>query len=1029
MKKVIRFILFVMSVVSSFQGFSQGQVISGRVTGANDSRPIPGVNVLVKGTTQGTLTDADGKYSLQALSQSTLVFSFIGYTTQEVAIGSRNTIDIQLVEDIRNLDEVVVTAFGVEQEKKALSYSVQEVQAREITESQQPNIVNALQGKVAGVQVTSAGGAPGASSIILIRGGTSLSGNNQPLFVVDGIPIDNNTAVGQGTNLTAQSASASNRAIDINPEDIESLTVLKGPAATTLYGLRAAGGAVVITTKRGTSGAAKINYSNSFSFDRVNKLPELQNTYKQGEDGVFDPEATGSWGPQFGAGEPVYDNLGDFFKTSFTQKHDISVTGGTDKTSFYASASRFDQKGIIDFTKFVRNSVRLSADTRIGEKLRVGGSANYINSSRRYVLQGQGVTETNVIGAAGGGGTMLGVIYWPRNDDMSNYLNPDGTQRTIIGNDNPYWGVRNNPLTNDVNRLITVGNIIYDPFSFLNITYRLGTDYYTDEFTSVRASGTTIDGEARGAISQTLNPRQITTSTLLVTGKYSLADKLNFSLTLGHNVESARSRATTWYGRNFIDPDFPSINNTVETDRTVSQSITRRRIVGVFGDFNVDYKNILYLSVRGRNDWSSTLPLNDRSFFYPSISGNLIVTDLLNELGLTSGTGLVSFGKIRASWARAGKDAPAHVLATTLFTVTNSFTIAPRGFISNVESFFGNPELKPEFTNSFEIGADVRFFGGRIGIDATYYKMNTDNQILLTRTPPSTSTFLAYVNGGRIDNEGVELVLNTTPVKTTDFTWDLSVNLSRNTSIVRDLPGALDRVELSDASVAGSVAQGAAFLGGSLFGINGNVWKRNAQGQLLLSNNGYPQVAPLLTSIGDRNPDWLGGITNTLSYKGLSLSFLWDIRQGGDIYNATENFLVRSGQSTKTLNRGQTTVFEGIIESSGEPNTTPVVLDQNYYQTIYPSNGYDFVEDGGWVRLRYVTLSYSLPKSIFAKTPVDNLQIFATGRNLILITDYSGVDPEVSSAGGGVGGSGSFGLDNMGVPATRGFDIGLKLTL
>jgi hypothetical protein len=307
--------------------------------------------------------------------------------------------------------------------------------------------------------------------------------------------------------------------------------------------------------------------------------------------------------------------------------------------------------------------------------------------------------------------------------------------------------------------------------------------------------------------------------------------------------------------------------------------------------------------------------------------------------------------------------------------------------------------------------------------------MNTDDQILLTRTPPSTSTFLAYVNGGRIDNEGVEVMLNAVPVKTPNFTWDVSVNFSTSKSIVKDLPGALDRVELSDASVAGSVAQGAAFLGGSLFGINGNIWKRNTQGQLLLNNNGYPQIAPLLASIGDRNPDWLGGITNTLSYKTLSLSFLWDIRKGGDIYNATENFLVRSGQSLKTLNRGQATVFEGIIESSGEPNTQSVVLDQNYYQTIYPNNGFDFVEDGSWVRLRYVTLSYSLPKSIFAKTPVNNLQIFATGRNLILITDYSGVDPEVSSGGAGVGGTGSFGLDNMGVPATRGFDIGLKLTL
>lgn len=1011
--------IFALSLLIAEASIAQSRTVTGRVTSSEDASALPGVSVVVKGTTIGANTDNEGRYSVQAAPGDVLVFKFIGMQAREQRVGDASTIDVVLAPDARALGEVVVTAFGVEQEKRALGYAVQEIQSREITETQQANIVNAMQGKVAGVQITNSGGAPGASAIMLIRGGTSLSGNNQPLYVVDGIPVDNTTPVVQGNTAAgtaAGTAPASNRAIDINPEDIASITVLKGPAAAALYGLRAAEGVVVITTKKGTAGKARINYSNTFSFDRVNRLPELQSVYKQGEQGAFDPAAIGSWGPRFEGNEPIYDNLGSIFKPAFAQKHDLSVSGGDDRSTFYASVSHYGQGGIVENTDLERNSFRLSAETKVGEKLRVGGNANYIKTGRSYVSQGS---------ASG----VMGAVYWPQNDDIRNYLNSDGTQRTIGLNDNPHWGVRNKPFTSDVDRIMAIGSVVYDPFKFLNVTYRLGTDYYTDNFKTFKMPGTTTVGEERGAVSESTTNNQITTSTLLVTAKKSFAETINASLTLGHNLEDSHRQTSSWYGRNFIDPDFPSINNVVQTDRTVSRVISRRRIVGVFGDLNLDWKGIAFLSFRGRNDWSSTLPLNSRSFFYPSVSTSLVVTDLLEDLGAISGNNFISFGKIRASWARVGKDAPPHVLATTLATATNSFTIAPRGFISNANDYYGNPTLKPEFTNSFEIGADIRFFRNRFGLDLTYYKTRTDEQILGTRTPPSSGSFLAYLNGGRIDNEGVELLLSTQPIVKEDFSWQLDFNIAKNVATVNDLPGNLDRVELSDANVAGAVAQGAAFLGGSLFGINGNVWKRNGQGQLLLNDAGYPQVQSTLQYIGDRNPDWTGGITNTLAYKGLSFSFLWDVRIGGDVYNATENVLVRSGLSTKTLNRGETRVFEGIVESTGEPNTTSVVLDQDYYQTIYPFQGYDFVEDGSWVRLRYVTLSYNLPKRIVEDTPINNLQIFGTARNLILMTNYSGVDPEVSGSGAGVGGTGSFGFDNLGVPATRGFDIGLRLTL
>ncbi|KEO75481.1 SusC/RagA family TonB-linked outer membrane protein [Anditalea andensis] len=1013
-KKLLKFIGFALCYCIPISLIAQSRVIEGTVYSREDISPIPGVSVYVKGNvTQDTMTDLDGNFSISANSNETVVFSFIGMKTQEKQVA--NTAEWEIFMDMNDdlLQEVVVTAFGIEQERRSLGYSVQEIKSERILETQQPNIINTLQGKVAGVQITNSGGAPGASAIMMIRGGTSLSGNNQPLYVVDGIPIDNTTPVGQG-GLGAATAPASNRAIDINPNDIASISVLKGPAAAALYGLRASEGVVVITTKKGQAGVARVNYGNSFSFDKVNKLPELQSRYKQGEFGVFDPEAIGSWGPVFAAEDIVYDNLGSIFEPAFSQRHDVSVSGGNDRSTFYASASRLDQGGIVPNTEFKRNSFRLTGDTRAGDKLRIGGSFNYVQTDRNYVSQG----------SANG---IMGAVYWPRNDDMRNYLNVDGTHRTIGVNDNPFWGAYNKPNASEVERIIGTGNIIYDPFPFLNITYRFGTDYYTDNFTGIRMPGTTIVSEEQGAISESTTNNQISTSTLLVTLKKEVND-FSASLTLGHNAEDFRRQTTTWYGRNFIDPGFAGINNVVEMDRTISQNINQRRIIGVFGDLNLDWKNIIFLNIRGRNDWSSTLPVAARSFFYPSVSTSISVSDLLHEIGWATGERGVSFGKIRASWARVGKDAPPHVLATTLATATNTFTIAPRGFISNANDYYGNPSLRPEFTNSIELGTDVRFFQNKLGVDITYYKTSTDEQILGTRTPPSSGAFLAYLNGGQIDNEGVELMINTRPLSRGDFSWTMDFNFAKNVATVRGLPGTLDRVELSDAWVAGNVAQGAAFLGGSLFGINGTVWRKNADGVLLLNNDGYPQVQSTLTNIGDRNPDWTGGITNTLSYKTLSLSFMWDIRIGGHIYNATENTLVRSGLSTKTTERGNTRVFEGIIESTGEPNTQAVVLNQDYYQSIYPFQGFDFVEDGGWWRLRYVTLAYNFPLHITERLKFQNLQVFGTGRNLLLFTSYSGVDPEVSGSGAGVGGSGSFGFDNLGVPATKGFDLGIKLT-
>src|SRR5690348_6525717 len=485
------------------QGIAQQITVTGKVISADDGSPLFGASVKLKDKNTGITTAADGSYSIKAASGDVLIFSYIGAAPVEKTVDASRVINVQLKQGIRTLNEVAVTAFGVKQNVRALGFSTQNVKASEIVESQQTNIVNALQGKAAGVQITNSSGAPGASSSIMIRGGNSLSGNNQPLFVVDGIPIDNSTPVGQG-GLVASYGPATNRAIDINPDDIASITILKGPAAAALYGIRAASGAIVITTKKGAGGAARVTYQSTVSVDWVNRLPKLQSKYKQGLNGAYDSTTSDSWGSAFAPGETIYDNLKNFFKPAFTQSHDLAVSGSTDRSHYYSSVSLFDQGAIVDNSRFTKTTFRVNADTKVGDKLTVGVSTNYVLTDRTYVPQG-------------GAGGVMGALYWPRNDNMKNYLNPDGTQRIISPNqnDNPYWSIQNKPLTDKVNRIIAVGNVDYNPFDFLNITYRLGTDYYNDNFKAINMP----TGTFGGSVYQTLSNNQVTTSTLIATLK------------------------------------------------------------------------------------------------------------------------------------------------------------------------------------------------------------------------------------------------------------------------------------------------------------------------------------------------------------------------------------------------------------------------------------------------------------------------------------------------------------------------------
>lgn len=997
--------------------FAQSVQITGTVKSGDDNTPLLGATVQIKGTSVGTVTDFDGNYVIEAQVNSTLVFSYIGYQTKEIKATNASSINVVLQPgDL--LDEVIVTALGIKREKKALGYAVQAVESDALMEGNQNNMVNGLQGKVSGVTIVNSGGAPGSSSMILIRGGSSITGNNQPLFVVDGIPIDNSTS-------PSLEVASTNRASDINPADIESISVLKGPAAAALYGIQAAGGAVIITTKRGKAGVSTVSYSGSISTDRVIGTPNIQNTYGQGAQVrtpggglTIDLESPLSFGPALGANTPIFNNIEDFYKSAATQNHNVSYSSGTEKSNIYMSIGDLSQKGVIQGTSYDKTSFKINANSNVTDNFTVGISANYITTNVSSSKQG------NASGSSFGS-----LLNYPANVNAKDYLNTDGSQKEFFFGqqfDNPYWSAINSPNSDETKRLIGVISLNYKFLNDFNLSYKIGTDSYTEFNKKVTGNGSLIDTREKGYISQFEKDHSQLTSNIFLTYQKNITEDFSFDGMIGNSVEELDVRTTLASGKSFLAPGINSIGNILKENQEISELITRKRIVGVFGELKFGWKNAVFLNLTGRNDWSSTLPKDKRSFFYPSVGMSAVVSDLFKVYGsdITSPKGLTYF-KLRATWAQVGKDAPTGALESSLGTNLNG--LASSAYTWNGVNV-GNPNLEPEFTNSFEIGTDMRFLENRIGLDLTYYTSTSDNQILRDiRVPPTTGTFYATLNGGYISNSGVEAMLRLQMLpRASQVTWDLDFNFGANKSKVKELPGFLSEVYLSDSWTFRNSAAGAAVLNGSLFGLRGKRPSWNENGEMIINSMGLPVLTDQTYDDVNRTPDWTLGISNSLGYKNFNLSFLLDIVQGGDVYNATESALAYYGLSTNTVaGRNESVVFPG-VNAAGNPNTVAVEKDQNYYQTYYSQNSENFIEDGSFTRLRYVTLSYKFPTEVLDKLSLTGLEIYATGRNLFTITNYSGADPEVNTFGGGITGAGSMNIDNLGTPNVKGFDLGLR---
>ena len=1028
---------------------AQQKSIAGKVLSPT-GEALGNVTVVVQGTNRVVTTNPDGSFSIQASPGEKLVFRAIGSSDFVQVVGSDNLYTITLQNSEEALEEVVVTALGIKKEKKALGYAVQDINSNELMKNKTANVINSLAGKIAGVNVTQTSGAAGAGAQVILRGGTSLERDNQPLFVVDGVIYDNSTVIGGNSGfdgVQATSSSNSNRIMDVNPEDIENVSVLKGPAAAALYGSRAAAGAIIITTKKGKEGRAEIGISSRTSNNWANRLPEQQNKYKRGyynATGLLDTYTTQSWGEAFGPNDVMYDNIGDFFQNSTIYDNNVNISGGNANSTFYLSASRFDQKGIIPLTGYDKTTFRFNGDQKYG-KLTIGANVAYSLANTDKTLTSAGLYNS------GGSGAMTSVYRWSRNDDMTKYLNEDGTKYRMFEGlqnlqddvENPYWTINRNKLTDETERTTGSLNANFQVLDWWNLTYRVGIDsYLTKNSTRIGEQGAVKELWQNGMMSESDYKFNYWSSNLMSNMDKKIGD-FDLGALVGFFSEQTSTTNNRRMGYNFIVDGFYSFENIVDADEIMSVNHSKKRLYGLYGELRAGYKNILYANVTGRNDWTSTLPVSNRSYFYPSVGGSFVFSELLKDASW------LNFGKLRASWARVGKDAAPYV--------TNTYLWSPKemlgGFIGTGNNWQrGNPYLKPENTTSFEVGAELKLFNNRLGIDYAYYTNNSYNQILSPRLGQSTGYIFVSVNAGDIYNKGMELSLTGKPIVKNDFIWESTLNMSKNKGSVDNLLTGVDILYVTDVQVGN--AKAASFNGGDFMAISGSKWTRNDAGKVVLdANTGMPTSDNLATyNIGNREPKLTGGFNNSFQYKNLNLSFLFDFRIGGDIYNGTDYFMTVNGMSKRTMQRDVLTL-DGVVNTgtAAEPvyedktftyeagkfydirgvQTSGESIIQNYWSDFYTRESANFMTNTNWLRLRSISLSYNfaneLVKAAGLSKVIKGATATLTGTNLWLMTNYKGMDPETSAAGSGIVGSSSVGIDYNGVPSTAGVAFGINL--
>ena len=1048
-------IALVVALFAPFAMMAQAVNVSGTVTSSEDGLAMPGVSIIVVGTTTGTSTDFDGNFSIDANEGDKLQFSFIGYSDKTVAV-SGSSMNVVLNPDAAALDEVVVTAVGITREKKALGYSVTSVGSEELSAGAPMNAMDGLKGKVAGVSISNSSGAPGSSTKVILRGYSSIGGNNQPLYVVDGSPINNSST---GSTGFTRSADFGNGAQDINPDDIANVSILKGASATALYGSRAANGVILITTKKGSKGKVSVNYSGSFDWSNPLRLPEFQNKYGQGWSGHWATDENGSWGPKFDGsdrwwgntvdGERQYkkfsaveDNMKDFYETGFTANNSLSFGGGNENSKFYVSLSNVNSDGIVptDADSFDRTTFGVRGEIK-NDWIKISSNLNYVTKKQKFVATGQG-------DAAGGGAVMFQEIMQVPRDlsivDMKDYNNKfyDIDNFYTPYAQNPYFSINENGNNYKSNRVY--GNIAADLTlaKNLNLTYRFGADITNSMLQdwgakAIPSADSPNSGTApiAGLYLEESRKHEEYNQDLVLNYNTDVTEDINIGALAGMNINERKYKRFTSYVTDLDLPGYYNLKNSSAPPTSSSYESTRR-LIGAFAQVDFAFRNFFFVSAVARNDWSSTLPSDNNSFFYPGVNTSIVISDAVPAV-----KDVFDFLKVRASWGMTGNDADPYLINSVFVPAVsgNGFgqITYPFGGVNaySVSDRIGNAALQPEITSEVEFGIDVRFFESRVGIDVSYYNKTTTDQILNTPLSPSSGFTQQTMNFGKVNNQGIELVMNLVPVRTDDFNWDMTYTFSKNTNEVVELSEefGIDKVTIISARGIQMVAEKGKPIG-TLYGPKALT---DGDGHVVVNAAGMPVAHPDdLEELGSINSDFMMGLINNFRYKNLSLSFAIDWRQGGKMFSYTENLTGFVGNSVRTLYNDRKPFIV--------PNSVQKLSDGSYVENVEPVtmqeiNSYNYdssnklailnsVVDRSYIKLRDVTLSYELPKSMANSIYFSRINVAVYGRNLWLWTPATNtiIDPESSTFGNDLGSE--FGEYAVG-PTVRSYGFSVKLGL
>ena len=1065
MRKILVLFLFFCGVLLSAE--AQQKIITGKVTGAEDVQPVIGCTVQVKGTTTGTTTDINGKYSLiLPENATTLVFSFIGMKKQEVAISGQNLIDVVMQSDVLGLDEVVVTAIGISREKKSLGYAVQDVKNEEIVRTGNTDLAGAMQGKISGIDIKPSSGMPGASSQVVIRGARSFTGNNTPLYIVDGMPIASTADIqsGAGGNFSlvgygVTGSDISNRAVDLNPYDIESINILKGQAAAALYGIRASNGVIIITTKSGRNnkiGKPVIAISNTTSFSNVSRTPDYQNTYAQGLYGNYVPNSSMSWGPRIvdlpddptnggnNNGHPgeffvpqlqrgqvadpwvtpqVINNWDNYFRTGLSLTTNINVSQAAEEGNFSLGVSQTSQTGIAPSTGMDRWNAKASAERKFGKNFSAGFSSNFSK------------TDIDRL-PSGNDGALAGVLGAPRSYNLNEYPyyvpGDPYTQiyyRSVASYDNPLWSAENTVFKEKTDRFFGNGYVNYtskiSEGMNINVRYQLGMDSYTTHFQDIFEYGHNANTgmiDNYGISSSTVN------SLFSANYDWKINSNLNFRAMFGNEFNQGGTKTYSEHGENYNFGGWAHISNANIV--TANETKNQDRSVGFFGSLSLDWKSMIFLNATGRNDIVSTMPTNNRSFFYPSVSLSL----LASELDFLKSMKWISLAKLRVSYAEVGQAGSYQENYYTTPDYSGSWwsgspILYPVGGISSYipNNVQFDPNLKPQNTESYEVGADLKFFNNRFGIDYAFSRQNVVDQIFSVPLAGSTGIRSMLMNGGKVHTLSHEVILYVSPLATKSFRWDININFSKIDNYVDELAPGVENIFIGGFTTP----QVRASIGSTYPVIYGDSFARDENGKIIVEDNpgspnhGFPRTGEP-SVIGSVSPDFIMGGNTSFTYKNWSLNGLFEWKNGGQMYSGSNGLLDLYGLSTRTEDRESTFIFDG-VKPDGTPNdiarggpSDPGAV-QDLYSNVLGNIDEYYIYDNSFVKLRELSLRYKPAKRLFNSV---DLGVTAFARNILIWTALPNMDPESSQGNTNMGGS----FERFSMPQTTSYGFSFDIT-